>query len=247
MENNTIDHRLWHRFDRVHDLAYRQARRGHGGRMRQGRDASRGQGRVLKALSLVPEMSQKDLQILLDMRQQSLAELLAKLEEKGSVARRPSEEDRRMQIVTLTEAGRAAAEEVAEPEPAESPFDCLSEEEKELLDGYLERIEAVLVEKREEDEDQPRGRRHGKGHGHGRGHGKGRRRGEGFDEQAPGEAQEMRRHGRGGKGHDRVHQRYLQTSPVFEEAPAEAPIDFVCDHNCRACPLRAQGACIKRR
>lgn len=83
---DNADQRLWHRLERVQMLSGRLLR-AEGGRLSRGRDASRGQGRVLKALALVPEISQKDLMVLLDMRQQSLAELLAKLEAKGLVER----------------------------------------------------------------------------------------------------------------------------------------------------------------
>ena len=46
-------------------------------------DPLRGQGRVLALLSAKPETTQRELSFLLDMRQQSLSELLSKLEEKG--------------------------------------------------------------------------------------------------------------------------------------------------------------------
>ena len=56
----------------------------------------RGQGRILSVLKLKPQITQKELSYLLDMRQQSLSELLAKLEGKGLITRQPSEEDRRI-------------------------------------------------------------------------------------------------------------------------------------------------------
>jgi DNA-binding MarR family transcriptional regulator len=43
----------------------------------------RGQGRVLAALKIKPEISQKELTYLLNMSRQSLAELLSKLEKNG--------------------------------------------------------------------------------------------------------------------------------------------------------------------
>ena len=43
-------------------------------------DSRRGQGRVLAILKMQPEISQKELLYLLDMRPQSLGELLSKLE-----------------------------------------------------------------------------------------------------------------------------------------------------------------------
>jgi hypothetical protein len=72
-------------------------------------DPTRGQGRVLALLAVKPETTQRELSFLLDMRQQSLSELLAKLEEKGFVTREKSEQDGRVTVVKLTEAGAAAA------------------------------------------------------------------------------------------------------------------------------------------
>jgi DNA-binding MarR family transcriptional regulator len=74
-----------------------------------GGDPLRGQGRVLALLAAKPETTQRELSYLLDMRQQSLSELLAKLEEKSFVEREKSTEDGRVTVVRLTDAGRAAA------------------------------------------------------------------------------------------------------------------------------------------
>ena len=59
-------------------------------------DATRGQGRVLAMLKIQPEIATKDLSYLLGIRQQSLNELLNKLEKSGYVERRPSEADKRV-------------------------------------------------------------------------------------------------------------------------------------------------------
>ena len=59
-------------------------------------DPLRGQGRVLALLSAKPETTQRELSFLLDMRQQSLSELLSKLEEKGYVTREKSADDGRV-------------------------------------------------------------------------------------------------------------------------------------------------------
>lgn len=103
----------------------------------------RGQGRVLSLLRLKPDISQKELSYLLDMRSQSLGELLNKLERSGYITRTPSEEDRRVMNVHLTPEGTAAAEQ--QTSPAESDlFECLSAEEREQLLAYLDRIIAAL-------------------------------------------------------------------------------------------------------
>ena len=137
---DNLDHRLWHRLEHMQILAGRYARLAAGDRFARGRDASRGQGRVLKALKLVPEITQKDLMELLDMRQQSLAELLGKLEVSGLIEREPSKTDRRKQVVRLTEAGRQAANAIPEAHSELAVFDCLTPEEKVQFEDYVVRL-----------------------------------------------------------------------------------------------------------
>lgn len=104
-------------------------------------DSSRGQGRVLAMLKLQPEITTKDLSYLLGIRQQSLNELLNKLEKGGYVARVPSESDRRVMIVTLTDKGKSE-----EPPKADfsNIFGCLTEEEQATFSEYLDRMIAAL-------------------------------------------------------------------------------------------------------
>lgn len=54
-------------------------------------DVTRGQGRVLTVLQNTDNISTKDLAYVMGIRQQSLNELLKKLEKKGYVVRKPSE------------------------------------------------------------------------------------------------------------------------------------------------------------
>lgn len=105
----------------------------------------RGQGRVLALLKMQAEITQKELAYLLDMRQQSVSELLAKLEQKGYITRRPSEEDRRTTLIALTEEGRTAAEQADPDESAlNRVFGCLSEKEQAQLGEYLDRLAAGM-------------------------------------------------------------------------------------------------------
>lgn len=107
-------------------------------------DPRRGQGRVLGILKMQPEISQRELSYLLDMRPQSLGELLSKLEKNGYITRTTSETDRRMQNIKLTPEG-AAATESAEPElGADKLFECLSEEEQNNMRDYLDRLIKAL-------------------------------------------------------------------------------------------------------
>lgn len=114
-------------------------------------DSTRGQGRILAMLKIQPEIATKDLAYLLGIRQQSLNELLKKLEKNSYVERRPSEKDRRVMVVHLTEKGKEAQE----PEANYQEFlGCLSPEELQQFGEYLDRIIAAFrMEGRSEDED----------------------------------------------------------------------------------------------
>ena len=113
-------------------------------------DSTRGQGRILAMLKIQPEIATKDLAYLLGIRQQSLNELLKKLEKNSYVERRPSEKDRRVMVVHLTEKGKEAQE----PEANYQEFlGCLSPEELQQCGEYLDRIIAAFrMEGRSEDE-----------------------------------------------------------------------------------------------
>ena len=103
-------------------------------------DPHRGQGRILALLKLQPEIDQRELALILDIRPQSLGELLAKLERQAYLTRSPSESDRRVMEIRLTEAGKAAAEESPQSQDAEALFGVLTEEEKTAFGEYLERL-----------------------------------------------------------------------------------------------------------
>ena len=101
----------------------------------------RGQGKVLSLLKNRPEIRQKELSELLDMSKQSLAELLAKLERKGYIARGPSPDDRRSITVRLLDKGRKAAEDMdGDGVETLQVLDCLNEEELFRFGEYLGRV-----------------------------------------------------------------------------------------------------------
>jgi len=107
-------------------------------------DPRKGQGRVLAILKMQPEISQKELSYLLDMRPQSLGELLAKLERNGYITRTPSETDRRVQIIKLTESGAEASVSDGQEFSFDKVFEGLNEEEIKNLSDYLHRIIKTL-------------------------------------------------------------------------------------------------------
>lgn len=112
----------------------------------------RGQGRILSLLKIKPEISQKELATILDIRSQSLGELLAKLEKAGFITRTPSETDRRGMDIHLTEAGLAASEQPEEPQGLDGMFGCLNEEEQEKMADYLTRLIAYLEKQHDSEE-----------------------------------------------------------------------------------------------
>ena len=175
-------------------------------------DPSRGQGRVLAALKMQSPIATKDLAFLLGIRQQSLNELLGRLQGAGLIERAPSHEDRRVMLVHLTDAGRETSIEAGAP----SPFTVLDEDEAARLAELLDKVIAPLSQRlgeqgvseeelesmrerlgEERFADVMRMREHGFGHGFGHGF-PGPHGGPG----GPGE--HGHRHGRGhGHGHGR--------------------------------------------
>ena len=134
---NTITEQLEQLQTLMHRMAFHRSM----GDGKAARNPYRGQGRVLAALNLKPEISQKELTYLLDMSKQSLAELLAKLEKGGLIAREPSADDKRSVTIRLLKKGRQAAVEMDEnPMDVLQIFDCLSEEEQLQFSEYLGRI-----------------------------------------------------------------------------------------------------------
>ncbi len=136
---------LMEQFMQLHGLIARYAHQNH--RM-NGPFASpySGQGRVLKLLKLKPQTTQRELAELLDMRSQSLGELLSKLEKKGYITRTQSQTDKRVVEVTLTEQGKAADTTEENTNSSHALFSCLSDEEQRQLHDYFSRMIAHLEE-----------------------------------------------------------------------------------------------------
>ena len=143
-------------------------------------DTTRGRGRVLALLKMRDGLSTREMANVLDIRVSSLNETIARMEAEGLVERRQSEEDGRIQLLFLTDAGRAAEQpELDLPKCLLSDF---TDEELQTLDSYLDRMCAKLQEElgddwREHEEHmrQRRDRFFRGGHGHGGPHGHGHR------------------------------------------------------------------------
>lgn len=131
---------LWEKLSHLQHLLYR--RRFHNrSANRPTADATRGQGRILAFLKLKDGIPTKDLSYLLNIRISSLNELLVKMEKNGYIVREPSETDKRVILIRLTEKGRT--EEQPEPDVG-NLFNCLSPEEQESFATYLDRMIAAL-------------------------------------------------------------------------------------------------------
>lgn len=122
-------------------------------------DPHRGQGRVLAILNLQPEITQKELSYLLDMRNQSLGELLGKLEKSGAIIREPSQEDRRSMNIKLTENGAQLIKQGGKkPDDVSKIFDCLSVDDQaklhEILDCLSNELEKLLGHDEDSDKEE---------------------------------------------------------------------------------------------
>ena len=215
METNEME--LLPQFIRIGELMHRYRHWAHQ-MCGPGADPHRGQGRVMALLKMRPEISQKDLSYLLDIRPQSLGELLAKLERGGYIEREPSPEDRRVMNIKLTEAGASAAEQRTMAADA-TMFSSLTGDERTTLGGLLAKVVAELEQSLEKMHEEhgceehgrhrhhpPHERRHLHSHehehdehGHGCGHGRPHDRAEGFE---MGRGREGRHGGRGRCGMD---------------------------------------------
>jgi DNA-binding MarR family transcriptional regulator len=116
-----------------------------------GLDPWQGQGRILSTLRRMQSITQKELGFILDLRPQSLGELLQKLEANGYIIRYRSKEDKRALIVELTEKGETF--QMKKPDYDEL-YIMLSQEERKEFKQSLDKISDQLrdwIEKELED------------------------------------------------------------------------------------------------
>ena len=111
------------------------------------RHISEGKGsqkRILMILNESPNITQSELTERLQIQPGSVSEVIGKLEAAGLIVRSPSETDRRTTNISLTETGKAAAEEahVQREKRHNQMFASLSDDEKESLLQLLEKVNA---------------------------------------------------------------------------------------------------------
>jgi DNA-binding MarR family transcriptional regulator len=146
-----INNGLHEKFIRLQWLLHKQHLRGfaNNGPMA---DPTRGQGKILALLKTQDGISTKDMSYLLDIRISSLNELLSKLEKNAYIIREPSNEDKRIILVKLTEKGK---NEKQQKSFFGNIFNCLSKEEQNLLGKYLDKIiDSLAAEVGDEDDDE---------------------------------------------------------------------------------------------
>lgn len=124
----------------------------HGGGCHGGKRPNMGAGRVISALSGKESISTSELMEMLDLRPSSMSELLSKMEEQGLIVRTASSEDKRVNLVSLTEEGKVLEEKISEERAARlAVFSaCFTEDEAaefcrlcEKLSSHLESLAMV--------------------------------------------------------------------------------------------------------
>ena len=128
------------------------------GRMAQRRPQggpARGQALVLSILAGRETLSQRELQQMLGIQPGSLSELISKLEAKGLLTREKAE-DRRGNLLRITDAGRQAIPQ-ADAEEDDDPFAPLTDDQQDQLAALLRSLLTAWVEDMEPA--APRGRR----------------------------------------------------------------------------------------
>lgn len=98
---------------------------------------------ILKIILNEGEITQKDLQNILNIKGSSLSELISKLDNKGFIIREKYEKDNRIYILKLTEKGKEFAKGLSdetERERDKEIFKALSDEQREQLDIILDTL-----------------------------------------------------------------------------------------------------------
>ncbi|MBR4164068.1 MAG: transcriptional regulator [Solobacterium sp.] len=106
------------------------------------------QQRILRILEGQEEVTQKELQDMLQIQAGSLSETILKLEKKGYIVRQKSEHDRRKKVVRITEEGKTANRKYRDTKD-EIAFSALTKEERRQLQNLLLK---VYTEEEEKDE-----------------------------------------------------------------------------------------------
>ena len=142
---NEVDNQLlFHKFIMINEVLDRRNKK----QNPEMKSITKGQGRLIILLKRKDNLSTKELSEILNISVTSLNETLNKLEQQNLIRKVPSPKDKRVLLVELTEEGRAI--EFKNHEDIDI-FDTLSEEEKENLNEYLNRLTIALHNKFKEE------------------------------------------------------------------------------------------------
>ena len=142
--NEVNNQLLFHKFIMINEILDKRNKK----QNPEMKSITKGQGRLIILLKRKDGFSTKELSEILNISVTSLNETLNKLEQQNLIRKVPSPKDKRVLLVELTEEGRAL--EFKNHEDIDI-FDTLSEDEKENLNEYLNRLTVSLHNKFKEE------------------------------------------------------------------------------------------------
>ena len=142
--NQVNNQLLFHKFIMINEILDKRNKK----QNPEMKSITKGQGRLIILLKRKDNLSTKELSEILNISVTSLNETLNKLEQQNLIRKVPSPKDKRVLLVELTEDGRSL--EFKNHEDVDI-FDTLSEEEKENLNEYLNRLTVALHNKFKEE------------------------------------------------------------------------------------------------
>lgn len=142
--NEVNNQLLFHKFIMINEILDKRIKK----QNPEMKSITKGQGRLIILLKRKDGFSTKELSEILNISVTSLNETLNKLEQQNLIRKVPSPKDKRVLLVELTEEGRAL--EFKNHDDIDI-FDTLSEEEKENLNEYLNRLTIALHKKFKEE------------------------------------------------------------------------------------------------
>ena len=142
--NQVKNQLLFHKFIMINEILDKRNKK----QNPEMKSITKGQGRLIGFLKRKDGFSTKELSEILNISVTSLNETLNKLEQQNFIRKVPSPKDKRVLLVELTEEGRS----IEFKNHADIDiFDTLSEEEKENLNEYLNRLTVALHNKFKEE------------------------------------------------------------------------------------------------
>lgn len=147
-ERNSISRSIAQKFMNLDGLLHIYFRKNRKGLLNFG-NRFEGQGQILYILERQPIISQKELNRMVKMRPQSTSEMIKKLEDKGYVRRYPSETDRRVLMIELTEAGKVFTENTFDNDFKPIALEVLTDEELNQFSAILDKLNGEMIEKLE--------------------------------------------------------------------------------------------------